>query len=334
MPGADARRARRGSPGRIVGRQHRRLRARLRPRRGGRTRHRAAAARRLAARPDGRARAHRQPLRRYRRDLQRRGLRADARPLRRRCASACCAPPTTCFGHRLMMDRDRARRRRRRPRRTTALTRSRASVARLRQRFPRLVELYDNTASLQDRTVGTGILDPELARQFGAGGYVGRASGRDFDARRRPGYPPYDALDLRRAGARGRRRQCARLDPHPRGRAKPVADRADRSPALPDGPIARRAAAPVARRGHGAGRGRSAATCWSGSGWTPAGASRAATCAIRPGSSGRCWKPRSRATSSPTSRSATNRSTAPIPGTISEDRDARADSRMACSARR
>ena len=45
---------------------------------------------------------------------------------------------------------------------------------------------------------------------------------------------------------------------------------------------------------------------------------RAAICAIRPGSSGRCWRRRSRATSSPTSRSATSRSTAPIRGTISD----------------
>jgi Ni,Fe-hydrogenase III large subunit len=62
--------------------------------------------------------------------------------------------------------------------------------------FPRLVALYDNTASLQDRTVTTGILKPALARQFGAGGYVGRASGRAFDARRAIGYPPYDALEF------------------------------------------------------------------------------------------------------------------------------------------
>jgi Ni,Fe-hydrogenase III large subunit len=47
---------------------------------------------------------------------------------------------------------------------------------------------------LQDRTVGTGILRPELARQYGAGGFVGRASGGEFDARRTPGYPPYDDL--------------------------------------------------------------------------------------------------------------------------------------------
>lgn len=60
--------------------------------------------------------------------------------------------------------------------------------------FPALVELYDNTASLQDRTVGTGRLSVELARQYGAGGYIGRASGRGFDARRSFAYPPYDEL--------------------------------------------------------------------------------------------------------------------------------------------
>jgi Ni,Fe-hydrogenase III large subunit len=35
---------------------------------------------------------------------------------------------------------------------------------------------------------------PELARQFGAGGYVGRASGRTFDARKTVGYAPYGEL--------------------------------------------------------------------------------------------------------------------------------------------
>lgn len=62
--------------------------------------------------------------------------------------------------------------------------------------FPELVELYDNTASLQDRTVGTGVLKTELARQYGCGGYVGRASGRNFDARRNLPYPPYDQLNF------------------------------------------------------------------------------------------------------------------------------------------
>jgi Ni,Fe-hydrogenase III large subunit len=101
----------------------------------------------------------------------------------------------TCFGHRLMMDRilpggvrgDLA------PECARTLTQL---LAHFRKDFPELVELYDNTASLQDRTVGTGILSQELARQFGAGGYVGRASARAFDARRAPGYPPYDQLQF------------------------------------------------------------------------------------------------------------------------------------------
>jgi Ni,Fe-hydrogenase III large subunit len=67
-------------------------------------------------------------------------------------------------------------------------------LAEIRRKFPALVELYDNTASLQDRTVGTGRLHGELARQYGAGGYVGRASGRGFDARRDIRYRPYDEL--------------------------------------------------------------------------------------------------------------------------------------------
>jgi len=97
------------------------------------------------------------------------------------------------FGHRLMMDAvvpggvavDLA------PDGAEAI---RALVREARATFPGLVQLYDNTASLQDRTVGTGVLKADLARRFGAGGVVGRASGRDFDARRDCPYPPYDAL--------------------------------------------------------------------------------------------------------------------------------------------
>jgi Ni,Fe-hydrogenase III large subunit len=100
-----------------------------------------------------------------------------------------------CFGHRLMMDcvvpggmrSDLA---------AGGEQQIAALIALVRQRFPELVELYDNTASLKDRTVDTGILSPALARQFAAGGYVGRASGRGFDARRTPGYPPYGELQF------------------------------------------------------------------------------------------------------------------------------------------
>jgi Ni,Fe-hydrogenase III large subunit len=69
-----------------------------------------------------------------------------------------------------------------------------AALDNIRLRFPALIELYDNTASLQDRTADTGVLKPALARQYAAGGYIGRASGRSFDARRTLAYPPYDSL--------------------------------------------------------------------------------------------------------------------------------------------
>ena len=98
-----------------------------------------------------------------------------------------------CFGHRLMMDmivpggvtRDIA---------PDGFAAIKTLLAELRKVFPRLIELYDNTASLQDRTVNTGFVKPEYVRRFGAGGYVGRASGRAFDARRALGYAPYDRL--------------------------------------------------------------------------------------------------------------------------------------------
>jgi len=98
-----------------------------------------------------------------------------------------------CFGHRLMMDRimpggahcDVS---------AECTERLTALVAFLRKQMPDLVDLYENTASLKDRTVSTGILSEALARQYAAGGYIGRASGRSFDARRTPCYSPYDAL--------------------------------------------------------------------------------------------------------------------------------------------
>nr|WP_246503877.1 nickel-dependent hydrogenase large subunit [Plastoroseomonas arctica] len=59
--------------------------------------------------------------------------------------------------------------------------------------LPALARVYDTHASLQDRVVGTGSLDAALVARFGAGGPVGRASGRAFDARTALPYPPYDA---------------------------------------------------------------------------------------------------------------------------------------------
>ena len=129
-----------------------------------------------------------------------------------------------CFGHRLMMDRivpggvaeDLA------PGGEAAL---RQLLETVRGRFPELIAIYDSTASLQDRTVTTGYLAPTLARAFGAGGYVGRGSGRAFDARKAVGYAPYHRARFRSAGARRRRCQCPFVDSRARGRAEHEADR-------------------------------------------------------------------------------------------------------------
>ena len=100
-----------------------------------------------------------------------------------------------CFGHRLSMDRivpggvahDIV---------PAGLAQIPVLIEAVRKKFPELVAVYDNTASLQDRTVTTGYLSPTLARAFGAGGHVGRASGRAFDTRKAVPYAPYDALEF------------------------------------------------------------------------------------------------------------------------------------------
>jgi Ni,Fe-hydrogenase III large subunit len=111
--------------------------------------------------------------------------------LRERVLAACDA----AFGHRLMMDRivpggvvqdvtaDGVR---------AVLD----TLARVRRRFAEIVRVYDDTPSLQDRTCTTGIVRPDLVARFAAGGYIGRASGRAFDARRDLPYPPYDKVTI------------------------------------------------------------------------------------------------------------------------------------------
>lgn len=99
------------------------------------------------------------------------------------------------FGHRLMMDlvvpggvaRDLD---------GAGADRLRALVEACRPRLAALLDVYDDKPSLLDRTVGTGVVRRESVERFAAGGFVGRASGRGFDARRSPGYPPYDELDF------------------------------------------------------------------------------------------------------------------------------------------
>ena len=101
----------------------------------------------------------------------------------------------TAFGHRLMRDRIL-------PGGVAAdigndgIAAIRALLTDIKSLFPALVELYDNTASLQDRTVTTGTVKAHLVRQYAPGGFIGRASGRAFDVRKNLAYAPYDKLAL------------------------------------------------------------------------------------------------------------------------------------------
>ena len=101
----------------------------------------------------------------------------------------------TCFGHRLLMDRVVP------GGMAVDLEPEGAAVLRellpmVRTRFDELVDIYDNSPSMLERAVGTGILKPGLARSFGCGGFIGRASLRAFDARKAVAYPPYAELEF------------------------------------------------------------------------------------------------------------------------------------------
>src|SRR6056297_23952 len=56
-------------------------------------------------------------------------------------------------------------------------------------------DLITSNEIFQVRTVGTGILEPETAKQYGVTGPIARASGIDYDLRRDDPYGYYDELD-------------------------------------------------------------------------------------------------------------------------------------------
>ena len=101
----------------------------------------------------------------------------------------------TSFGHRLMMDRvvpggvarDLP---------PDASARVLRLVDEIEETLATLYRIYESKPSLLDRTISTGVTLSELVHRFGAGGFVGRAAGRAVDARKSPGYPPYDGLDF------------------------------------------------------------------------------------------------------------------------------------------
>ena len=98
-----------------------------------------------------------------------------------------------CFGHRLMMDQiipggvrsDLTE---------DGIHHIRTVIEYIHSLLPRLISLYGDTVSVQDRTVTTGVVGRELAEQYAAGGFIGRASGRIFDARVELAYSYYAKL--------------------------------------------------------------------------------------------------------------------------------------------
>jgi Ni,Fe-hydrogenase III large subunit/Ni,Fe-hydrogenase III component G len=58
--------------------------------------------------------------------------------------------------------------------------------------FERLVKIYDENASLEDRVRETGRLSMEQARDLGTVGFVARASGIELDSRIQSPFTPYD----------------------------------------------------------------------------------------------------------------------------------------------
>lgn len=106
-----------------------------------------------------------------------------------------CDAALAAFGHRLMMDvvvpggvaGDLAE---------GGAEAIRAALDALERELPSLKRVFEDYASLQDRVMGAGIVPPELAAAYNAGGYVGRASAMNRDARMEPGYPPYAQLSV------------------------------------------------------------------------------------------------------------------------------------------
>lgn len=100
-----------------------------------------------------------------------------------------------CFGHRLLFDTLR-------PGGVgTDLDPRDAATLRtdhdaLREALRPLVDIVLDHPSLDDRLIGTGVLDAEDARVLGCLGYVARASGHDMDARRDAPCAPYDRLNV------------------------------------------------------------------------------------------------------------------------------------------
>jgi len=102
----------------------------------------------------------------------------------------------TVFGHRLLMDRivpggvscDLSE---------TACALIKQEIIQLKNELSEVMPAIDLNSSLEDRLYTAGYLSPEIAAAFGTLGYVGRASGQDFDVRRDAPYSPYHQVTFK-----------------------------------------------------------------------------------------------------------------------------------------
>ena len=102
----------------------------------------------------------------------------------------------TVFGHRLLMDAivpggvvcDLS---------DVACSLIKKDIAELRTELTEIITALDLNTSLEDRLYTAGFLSEDIAKAFGTLGYVGRASGQDFDVRRDAPYPPYDQVKVK-----------------------------------------------------------------------------------------------------------------------------------------
>ena len=100
------------------------------------------------------------------------------------------------FGHRLLMDRivpggvscDLSE---------TACALIKQEMLQLKNELSEVMPAIDLNSSLEDRLYTAGYLSPKTAAAFGTLGYVGRASGQDFDVRRDAPYSPYDQVTFK-----------------------------------------------------------------------------------------------------------------------------------------
>ena len=73
----------------------------------------------------------------------------------------------------------------------------REEASAMRLQVNKLMNIINDLPSVEDRVRGAGVLKPEYAKALGCMGYVGRASGLDFDVRRDAPYAPYDQLSVK-----------------------------------------------------------------------------------------------------------------------------------------